>query len=70
MHSMNVALPAWPFEGLSSNRTELLRSTFQETLGPAKQMQQEYLPQIEQKAQTLDMGQVMGMVRGGSATSL
>ncbi|MBL37437.1 MAG: GTPase [Xanthomonadales bacterium] len=50
--------------------TELLRSTFQETLGPAKQMQQEYLPQIEQKAQTLDMGQVMGMVRGGSATSL
>ena len=50
--------------------TELLRSTFQETLGPAKQMQQEYLPQIKQKAQTLDMGQVMGMVRGGSATSL
>jgi F0F1-type ATP synthase delta subunit len=28
--------------------TELLRTTFQETLGPAKQMQQEYLPQIEQ----------------------
>lgn len=50
--------------------TELLRTTFQETLGPAKQMQQEYLPQIEQKAQTLDMGQVMAMVRGGSATGL
>jgi len=49
--------------------TELLRTTFQETLGPAKQMQQEYLPQIEQKAQTLDMGQVMGMVRGRSTTS-
>lgn len=50
--------------------TELLRTTFQETLGPAKQMQQEYLPQIEQKAQTLDMGQVMGMVRGRPATGL
>jgi len=50
--------------------TELLRTTFQETLGPARQMQQEYLPQIEQKAQTLDMGQVMGMVRGRSATGL
>lgn len=50
--------------------TDLLRTTFQEMLGPAKQMQQEYLPQIEQKAQTLDMGQVMGMVRGRSATGL
>lgn len=50
--------------------TELLRTTFQETLGPAKQMQQEYLPQIEQKAQTLDMGQVMGMVRGRSSSGL
>lgn len=50
--------------------TELLRTTFQETLGPAKQMQQEYLPQIEQKAQTLDMGQVMGMVRGRASTGL
>lgn len=48
--------------------TELLRTTFQETLGPAKQMQQEYLPQIEQKAQTLDMGQVMSMVRGRSSS--
>lgn len=49
--------------------TELLRTTFQETLGPDKQMQQEYLPQIEQKAQTLDMGQAMGMVRECSTTS-
>jgi len=50
--------------------TELLRTTFQESLGPAKEMQQEYLPQIEQKAQTLDMGTVMGMVRGRSSTGL
>jgi len=47
--------------------TDLLRTSFQEMLGPAKNLQQEYLPQIEQKAQTLDMGQVMGMVRGGSS---
>jgi hypothetical protein len=45
--------------------TELLKRTFDETLGSAKQLQAEYVPQIEQKAQTLDMGQVMGLVRGG-----
>lgn len=50
--------------------TDLLRQTYQETLGSAKQIQSEYLPQIEQKAQTLDMGQVMGMVRGRSATGV
>jgi len=43
--------------------TELLKQTYQETLGPAKQMQGQYLTQIEEKAQTLDMGQVMSMVR-------
>jgi len=45
--------------------TELLKRTFDEVLGSAKQMQGEYIPQIEQKAQPLDMGQVMGMVKGG-----
>ncbi|MEM1082440.1 MAG: DUF533 domain-containing protein [Pseudomonadota bacterium] len=44
--------------------TQLLRDTFQNLLTPAKQMQTKYLPQIEQQAQTLDMGQVMNMVRG------
>ena len=44
--------------------TQLLRETFQNLLSPAKQMQSQYLPQIEQQAQTLDMGQVMNMVRG------
>lgn len=47
--------------------TDLLKSSFQEMLDPAKRMQQDYMPQIQQKAQTLDMGQVMGMVRGGSS---
>ena len=45
--------------------TALLQETFQSLLGPAKQMQTQYLPQIRQKAATLDAGQIMQMVRGG-----
>ncbi len=45
--------------------TALLRETFQGLLGPAKQMQTQYLPQIQQKAATLDAGQIMNLVRGG-----
>jgi uncharacterized protein (DUF697 family)/tellurite resistance protein len=45
--------------------TALLQETFQGLLGPAKQMQTQYLPQIRQKAATLDAGQIMQMVRGG-----
>jgi len=44
--------------------TALLRDTFQSLLGPAKQMQSQYLPQIRQRAATLDAGQIMAMVRG------
>ena len=44
--------------------TQMLRDTFQNLLGPAKQMQTQYLPQIQQQAGTLDMGRVMAMVRG------
>ncbi|RYF74675.1 MAG: DUF533 domain-containing protein [Comamonadaceae bacterium] len=44
--------------------TEMLRDTFQSLLGPAKQMQTQYLPQIQQKASTLDAGKIMAMVRG------
>ena len=44
--------------------TQVLRDSFQNLLGPAKQMQTQYLPQIEQQAATLDMGRVMAMVRG------
>ncbi len=45
--------------------TELLKSTFDEMLGSAKQKQGEFMPQIEQKAQNLDMSQVMDLVKGG-----
>ncbi|MHB8915772.1 MAG: YcjF family protein [Thiobacillus sp.] len=45
--------------------TAALRETFQNLLGPAKQMQAQYLPQIQQKASTLDFAQVMTIARGG-----
>lgn len=41
-----------------------LRETFQSLLTPARNLQQQYLPQIQQKAQTLDVNSVMAMVRG------
>lgn len=44
--------------------TALLRDTFQNLLGPAKQMQAQYLPQIQEKAATLDAAKIMAMVRG------
>ena len=44
--------------------TAMLKDTFQNLLGPAKEMQAQYLPQIQQQASTLDMGRVMAMVRG------
>jgi uncharacterized protein (DUF697 family)/tellurite resistance protein len=44
--------------------TAMLKDSFQNLLGPAKHMQSQYLPQIRQKAETLDLGQVMSMVRG------
>ncbi len=49
--------------------SEMLRNTFQNLLGPAKQLQSQYLPQIQQKAATLDAGQVMAMIRGQQAGS-
>jgi len=44
--------------------TTVLRDTFQNLLEPAKQMQTQYMPQIRQQAETLDMGRVIAMVRG------
>lgn len=44
--------------------TALIQQTYQSLLGQAKQLQGQYSPEIEQKARTLDAGQVMRMVRG------
>lgn len=41
----------------------VLRETFQSLLGPARNLQQQYLPQIQQKAGTLDAASVLAMVR-------
>ena len=44
--------------------TALLQQTFQQLLAPAQQMQNQYLPQMKDLSRTLDMGKVLGMVRG------
>ncbi|MFW6340977.1 MAG: YcjF family protein [Wenzhouxiangella sp.] len=44
--------------------TQLLKQTFDEQFGSAKQLQAKYAPQISQRAQTLDMGEVLAMTRG------
>lgn len=51
------------YAGGRTMSTALLRETFQSLLGPAKQMQTQYLPQIQQKAATLDAGQIMALIR-------
>jgi uncharacterized protein (DUF697 family)/tellurite resistance protein len=51
------------YAGGRTMSTALLRETFQGMLGPAKQLQTQYLPQIQQKAATLDAGQVMALMR-------
>ena len=42
----------------------VLKQTFTELTSQGRTMQQQYLPQIEQKASTIDMSQIMSMVRG------
>jgi uncharacterized protein (DUF697 family)/tellurite resistance protein len=42
----------------------MLKETFESLLAPAKQLQTQYLPQIQQQARTLDAGKVMAMMRG------
>ena len=44
--------------------TAVLQQTFRELTSQGQTMQQQYLPQIQQKASTIDMCQVMSMVRG------
>ncbi|WP_303785695.1 YcjF family protein [Azovibrio restrictus] len=44
--------------------TAMLQQSFQNLLGPAKEMQTRYLPQIRERAATLDAGQIMAMVKG------
>lgn len=44
--------------------TALLRQSFQDLLGPAKSLQANYLPQMQETARGLDAAKVMAMVQG------
>lgn len=44
--------------------TAVLHDTFQSLLGPAKQLQSQYLPQIEQQSRQIDANQILAMVKG------
>ena len=44
--------------------TELLRQTYQGLLEPAKALQARHLPDIQNRARTLDAGEVMRLVKG------
>ncbi|MGD9943943.1 MAG: YcjF family protein [Burkholderiaceae bacterium] len=52
------------YAGGRQMNSQTLQRTFEELLGPAKQLQQQYLPQIEQRATGLDAAQVMALVKG------
>ncbi|MCA1978044.1 MAG: GTPase, partial [Thiobacillus sp.] len=51
------------YAGGRTMNAAVLRETFQTLLGPAREMQARYLPQMQQQAGTLDMGRIMDMVR-------
>lgn len=44
--------------------TELLKQTFTQLIGPAQNLQAQYLPQIQEKARSLDATTIMSMVKG------
>ena len=44
--------------------TDLLKQTFTELIEPAKNIQAQYLPQIQDKARSLDASTIMSMVKG------
>ena len=51
------------YAGGRTMNTAVLQDTFQSLLGPAKQMQTQYMPQIQQKAASLNPMQIMDMLR-------
>ena len=43
--------------------TDVLKQTFQELMAPAKELQTKYLPQIQEKARSVNMTDVMAMIK-------
>jgi len=52
------------YAGSRQMNTALLKQTFGELLEPAKKLQTQYLPDIQEKARNLDASSVLSMVRG------
>lgn len=52
------------YGGGRTMNAQLLQSEFQRLLEPARKLQGQYLPQIQQRAATLDPTQILSMVRG------
>ena len=52
------------YAGGRQMNTALLKQTFSELLEPAKNLQTQYLPDIQEKARNLDASSVLSMVRG------
>ncbi|WP_028454411.1 YcjF family protein [Chitinilyticum litopenaei] len=53
------------YAGGRKMETAVLKDTFSQLLTPARQLQTQYLPQIQQQARTLDYGTVMKLVKSG-----
>jgi hypothetical protein len=53
------------YAGERKMETAVLNDTFSHLLSPAKQLQTQYLPQIEQQARSLDSATVMKLVKNG-----
>ncbi|MBM0104296.1 DUF533 domain-containing protein [Steroidobacter sp. S1-65] len=51
------------YSGGRQMNAALIQQTYQSLLGQAKQLQGQYSPEIQHKANTLDVGQVMAMVK-------
>jgi len=51
------------YAGGRTMNAAVLRETFESLLGPAKDLQTQYLPQIRERAASLDAGQVMALMR-------
>ncbi|MBM5572628.1 MULTISPECIES: YcjF family protein [Deefgea] len=52
------------YAGGRTMSADLLKQTFQETLAPAKDLQTKYLPEIQQRASTLNAAEIMALVKG------
>jgi uncharacterized protein (DUF697 family) len=51
------------YAGGRTMNTQMLKDAYTSTLGQARGLQAQYMPQIEQQARTVDMGKIVQMVR-------